>query len=419
MDNIMVPNDLRKSMMRVSQLTPYMGNAKKHPDWQVEQIANSIQAFGFNDPIAIWDDIAGHHVIVEGHGRLLAAKLLGMEEVPVIRLDQLDDEARRAYTLAHNKLTMNTDFDIQLLDSELDAIEGFDMAEFGFEGFDGMQPVAEAEEVPVPEVVECRCKPGDVWQLGRHRVMCGDSTDPESVSKLMGGVRADACFTSPPYNMGRGKDDGAWENIPNIAMKAGHAYQEFKDDLTDDEYAELLNRTLDNALAHCDDALYNIGVLSGSKHGIASMLWNHADKFSEIVVWNKQKSMPLGMRSQRGMLSHRCEPIFCFNNRGVRSFSHPQWEIGHGINRIDTDNATSNEYGSEHSATFPVEFAAEVIRLYTDKSVLDLFGGTGTTLIAAEQLGRTCYMMELDPRYCDIILARWESMTGLTAERVA
>ena len=133
MDNIMIPNDLRKSMMRVSQLTPYMGNAKKHPDWQVGQIANSIQAFGFNDPIAIWDDIAGHHVIVEGHGRLLAAKQLGMEEVPVIRLDQLDDEARRAYTLAHNKLTMNTDFDIQLLDSELDAIEGFDMAEFGFD----------------------------------------------------------------------------------------------------------------------------------------------------------------------------------------------------------------------------------------------------------------------------------------------
>ena len=133
MQETMVPDDLRADMMRVSELVPYAGNAKRHPDWQVGQIASSIRAFGFNDPIAIWDDIAGHHVIVEGHGRLLAAKLLGMEEVPVIRLDQLDDEARRAYTLAHNKLTMNTDFDIQLLDSELDAIEGFDMAEFGFD----------------------------------------------------------------------------------------------------------------------------------------------------------------------------------------------------------------------------------------------------------------------------------------------
>ena len=133
MNNIMVPEDLKRNTMRTSELTPYVGNAKKHPEWQVEQIANSIQAFGFNDPIAIWQDVAGHWVIVEGHGRLLAAKQLGMEEVPVIRLDQLDDEGRRAYTLAHNKLTMNTEFDPQILDAELDAIEGLDMTEFGFD----------------------------------------------------------------------------------------------------------------------------------------------------------------------------------------------------------------------------------------------------------------------------------------------
>lgn len=129
---IIIPEDLKKDLMRVSELVPYIGNAKKHPEWQVEQIRNSIQAFGFNDPIAIWEDIAGHQVIVEGHGRLLAAKELGMEEVPVIRLNHLDDEGRRAYTLTHNKLTMNTDFDSSVLDAELDAIEGLDMAEFGF-----------------------------------------------------------------------------------------------------------------------------------------------------------------------------------------------------------------------------------------------------------------------------------------------
>lgn len=130
---VMVPKDLQRQMMRVSELVPYVGNAKKHPEWQVEQIRNSIEAFGFNDPIAIWQDVAGHWMIVEGHGRLLAAKQLGMDEVPVIRLDQLDDEGRRAYTLAHNKLTMNTDFDVQILDAELDAIEGLDMTEFGFQ----------------------------------------------------------------------------------------------------------------------------------------------------------------------------------------------------------------------------------------------------------------------------------------------
>lgn len=137
---VMVPEDLREHMVPTSSLVPYVGNAKRHPDWQVEQIARSIEAFGFSDPIAVWHDIAGHPIIVEGHGRLLAAKLLGLEEVPVITLDHLDDEGRRAYTLAHNKLTMNTEFDLQLLDSELDAIEGLDMGEFGFE--------AEEPEVP-------------------------------------------------------------------------------------------------------------------------------------------------------------------------------------------------------------------------------------------------------------------------------
>ena len=132
MQGVMIPDDLKAEMMPTSALVPYAGNAKRHPDWQVEQIANSIQAFGFNDPIAIWHDVAGHPVVVEGHGRLLAAKLLGMGEVPVIRLDHLDEEGRRAYTLAHNQTNLTTGFDFQMLDSELDAIEGFDMSEFGF-----------------------------------------------------------------------------------------------------------------------------------------------------------------------------------------------------------------------------------------------------------------------------------------------
>lgn len=125
--------ELEVTMMPTGGLVPYVGNAKRHPEWQVDQIAASIEAFGFNDPIAVWHDVAGHPVIVEGHGRLLAAKRLGMEEVPVVTLDHLDDEGRRAYTLAHNQTNLTTGFDLQMLDAELDAIEGFDMAEFGFE----------------------------------------------------------------------------------------------------------------------------------------------------------------------------------------------------------------------------------------------------------------------------------------------
>ena len=173
-----------------------------------------------------------------------------------------------------------------------------------------------------------------------------------------------------------------------------------------------------NALDHCDDVMFNIGILEGSKQGVIGLLNEFKDKFLDIVIWNKDKSLPHGMKSQKGMLSHRCELVFCFNQKGSRSFSHPQWQAGQGINRIDDTNASHNKYASKHAATMPVSFAAEIIKLFTEESVVDLFGGTGTTMIAAEQLGRRCYMMELDPHYCDVIIARWEAFTGRKAERV-
>ena len=410
----MMRPELKVEMMRTGELVPYAGNAKKHPEWQVEQIRNSIEAFGFNDPIAVWRDIADHWIIVEGHGRLLAAKELGMEEVPVIRLDHLDDEARRAYTLAHNKLTMNTDFDFSLLDVELDAIEGFDMSEFGFE-IELPRDLNAVEDAPVPEKGESVVKAGEVWKLGRHRLMCGDSTDAKAVAKLMDGGRADACFTSPPYNMGRSKVT----SVPSKTMNGGDAYGLFSDDLTDGEYADLLCSALDNALAHSDDALFNIGILSGSKQGIAELLDRNRDRFCDIVVWRKDGAIPLGFDSQYGQLSHICELVFCFNAKGTRNFSHPQWAKGDlAYNLIETANNKANKH-VENRAAFPIEFAAEALRRFTGSSVIDLFGGTGTTLMAAEQLGRTCYMMELDPDYCDIIIKRWEDYTGMKAEKCA
>lgn len=210
-----------------------------------------------------------------------------------------------------------------------------------------------------------------------------------------------------------------WDTVPNIAMGGGKAYRSYDDNLEDKDYAELITRAMENALQFCDDAMFNIGILQSSKHGIIQMLHDFEDRFLDVIVWNKSQSMPLGMESQKGMIGHRCELIFCFNQSGNRAFSHPQWDKGTGINRIDTENASGNEYSKIHSATFPVSLASEVIRNYTDSSVLDLFGGTGTTIIAAEQLDRKCYMMELYPHYCDVIIDRWEKLTGQEAVKVA
>lgn len=403
--------------VRTGSLVPYVRNAKVHTEEQIRQIANSISEFSMCDPVGVWTDHNGDLIIVEGHGRVLALEQLGIDECPIIRLDHLTDEQRRAYAHVHNQLTMNTGFDEDVLFEDLSELD-FNWDDLGFDVDFGHEEKKHVEVVEdeVPDDVPYRVSPGQVWRLGRHRLMCGDATSGDDVAKLMDGNRADACFTSPPYNMAVG---GTFETLPHHSMNAGAAYENFSDALSDDDYSELLCGSLSNALSVCDDALFNIGILAGSKRGIADMLERFKHNWCDVVVWNKSNSLPLGATSQRGLISHRCELIFCFNQSGSRSFSHPQWEKGTAINRIDTKNAgdaNENDYVGKHNATFPVEFAAEVVRNFTGDSVLDLFGGTGTTLIAAEQLGRTCYMMELDPHYCDMIIARWEHLTGMGAE---
>lgn len=171
---------LKIEYVDINSIKPYKNNAKLHPKEQIEQIKKSIEMFGMDDPIGIWKD-----EIVEGHGRLIACKELGMTEVPIIRLDHLTDEERKAYTLAHNKLTMNSDFDIDILNEELMNFETIDMSEFGFD-LDFPTEEVEIVEDEVPDIPEePKSKLGDIYQLGNHRLMCGDSTSEEDVAKLM------------------------------------------------------------------------------------------------------------------------------------------------------------------------------------------------------------------------------------------
>ncbi|ASN72612.1 putative transferase [uncultured Caudovirales phage] len=182
--------------INISEITEYENNAKLHPREQIEQIKKSIQEFGNNDPIAIDEN----NVIIEGHGRYKALQELGYDEVEVIRLSHMDDEQKRAYILAHNKLTMNSGFDIELLNSELESIVNINMEDFGFDYY---EPESEVEEddFEVEETKEPIAKLGDIYQLGRHRLMCGDSTDPDQLAKLVDGQQIDLIVTDPPYNV--------------------------------------------------------------------------------------------------------------------------------------------------------------------------------------------------------------------------
>jgi DNA modification methylase len=366
-------------------------------------------------------------VVIGGNMRLRACKELGMETVPCKVLPADTPVAKlREYAIKDNNGFGEDDWDI--LANEWDAEE---LQDWGMElpmdwDVDGQGDVTATEDdFDESEVTETICKRGEVWKLGEHRLMCGDSTNADDVARLMDGERADITFSSPPYNMmASGFDKALKSGKVNVTYQIQDGtYNEFSDNLSDEDYADLLDNSMKIGLANSDDVLFNIGILASSKHGVLELLSRNKKKFCDILVWNKDTSIPLGLPSNRGMVSHRCELIFCFNQSGNRAFSHPQWRGGKWkgemmINRIDSKNNSDNEYAEIHHATFPVEFAAKVVEAYTEKSVLDLFGGTGTTMIAAEQLGRKCYMMELDPHYCDVIIARWEKLTGQKAERI-
>jgi DNA modification methylase len=423
--------------IEIKKLTPNKGqiegvptNPRKATKEQIDKLKKSIEEtptmLQLREIIAY--DNNGQLVIVGGNMRYQALKALGHKTalVKVLPADT-PKETINAFIIKDNAQFGEWDIDLLANEWDKDLLDDWGV-EIDWAVEAPEQPkeaeeddFSEEEAQQAPAIV----KKGEIWQLGEHRLMCGDSTDAGSVSLLMDGQKADITFSSPPYNMLQGGLDKALqsEKLTKTYDVINGTYLEYADNSSDEEYATLLKESLKNGLSNSDDVLFNIGILAGSKYGIIEMMSAFRDKFCDIIVWNKSNSIPLGLKSNAGCVSHRCELIFCFNQNGSRSFSHPQWKDCkfNGemmINRIDSKNSTENEYAKIHHATFPVEFAAQVIERFSKNSVLELFGGTGTTLVACEQLNRKCYLMELDPHYCDVIIARWEKLTGKKAERI-
>lgn len=368
--------------LKIDDIKPYKNNAKIHTPEQIEQIKKSIEQFGMNDPIAVWGK---DNIIVEGHGRLEALKQLGYTEVDCIRLDNLTDEERKAYTLAHNKLTMNTDFNFEILESELLDIDNIDMSNFGFElDFEDEEKEVVEDEFDIDSNIpeEPKAKYGDIYQLGKHRLMCGDSTKEEDVEKLMNGDKADMVFTDPPYG---------YKYQSNMRTKTDKFDVLINDDKILD-FMKPLKQVTDGFVFICT-------------------IWKVLDKWlplfnkyydlSNMIIWNKGGG---GIGDLKHTFSTDYEIILCSNNGNEITGKR----IG-SVWSIQKDNA--NDY--IHATQKPVELSATSILNTTNENdvVLDLFGGSGSTLIACEQLNRKCYMMELDPKYVDVIINRWEKFT--------
>ena len=371
---------LKVEYIPINSIIPYENNAKIHTDEQIEQIKRSIEEFGMNDPIGIWQD----NIIIEGHGRLMACKELGMEEVPVIRLDNLTDDQRKAYTLIHNQTTMNTGFDLDILNEELENIE-LDMSLFGFDDFDFAIDLDDAEiiEDEVPEVPEePKAKLGDIYQLGNHRLMCGDSTSADDVNKLMNGVKADMVFTDPPYNVQFNGRSGKFEVIEN-------------DDLSNEDFNIFIGQTID-LIKKINPPIYYIWC-NWKFYGILQ----EKLEFKNCIVWAKNV-FGLGK-------GYRHQHEFCLFNGIVDDDIKNEsdlWEIAKDSNYV-------------HPTQKPVALCGRALKNHKKVvNVLDLFGGSGSTLIACEQLNRKCYMMELDPHYIDVIIQRWENFTREKAVKI-
>lgn len=390
-------SNLKIEYVSKDQLKPYAKNAKLHTDDQVEQIKRSIEEFGFNDPIAVWHE----DEIIEGHGRLLAVmEMPEIETVPIIRLDDLTDEQRRAYMLVHNKLTMNTDFDFELLDSELDEIIDIDMSEFGFDiAIEDDEP-EEIIDDEVPEEVETRCKLGDIWQLGNHRLICGDSTSIETADRLMNGEKADMVFTDPPWNVSYGQENERWKqrSILNDSMST----EDFK------EFMYNAFKAMNNASkAGCMTYV----VMSAQEWGNMMLTLAENDyHWSSTIIWNKDQLV-----LSRKDYHTKYEPIW-YGWKAGESRLCPLEDR----KQCDVGDFERPKRSDEHPTMKPVPLVARAITNSSKKgnNVLDLFGGSGTTLIACEQTGRKCFMSELDPKYCDVIIQRWENLTGKKAVKL-
>jgi DNA modification methylase len=418
--------DLDLEYLRPAALKPFGRNARTHSKKQIRQIAASIEEFGFTNPILI-DKV---NTVLAGHGRLEAAKLLGMKTVPCLRLEDMSEAQKRAYVLADNKLALNAGWDETILAEELQGLladdPGFDLSVTGFtiaeadsliEGLTPEEPGDPEDEV-LPPLGEggTRCKPGDVWVLGPHRLICGSSLDRDIVAALMNGETAQMVFTDPPYNV---KIEG---NVGGLGAVKHREFAMASGEMSREQFVGFLKSAFDNLRTFSAD---------GSIHFIC-MDWRHMGEMLEAaVVFTELKNLIVWAKDNGGMgtfYRSRHELIFAFKSGTAPHIN--SFELGqHGRYRtnvwqyrgMNSMAAGRMEELALHPTVKPVAMIADAIRDVSERGgiVLDLFGGSGSTLIAAHKTGRRAYLAELDPVYCDRIIRRYEIFAKDDAELVA
>lgn len=410
--------DLAVTYLAIGDLEPCANNPRTHSKKQTEQIAASIRAFGFTNPILV-DEFGG---VIAGHGRLDAAKLMGLDRVPTIRLDDLSEAQIRAYVIADNKLAENAGWDDELLALELQGLidldfdvmlTGFEMGEVDvlIDGLDAGAASDPADQTPdVDETSEPVSRLGDLWLLGPHKLLCADATSPESYLRLLSNADAQMVFADPPYNVpisGHVSSLGA-VNHPEFAMASG--------EMSRPEFTRFLKRVFDQLAFFSSD---------GSIH-FHCMDWRHLGEMLDAAngVYTELKNLCIWNKTNAGMgalYRSKHELVFVFKNGRASHVNNV--ELGkHGRYRTNVwDYAGANTFGRDrdealamHPTVKPVALVADAIKDCSNRGglILDPFAGSGTTIIAADKTGRVAAAIELDPIYVDVAIKRWQHLTG-------
>lgn len=384
--------------VKTADLIPYARNSRTHSDEQVNQICSSIKEFGFTNPIIIDED----NGIIAGHGRVMAANKLGLKEVPCVQVSGWTEAQKKAYVIADNKLALNAGWDMEMLKVEFQELQelefdlsltGFSPDEIGELTFEEKEGLTDEDAVPdVPEqpvTIE-----GDIWMLGEHRLMCGDSTDAGSVALLMDGQKADMVFTDPPYKI---ETKGGCKGSIGKSLRKQGTDIEFISDFDPSKFfvtlPSVFNKNM-NAYVFCNKDLLPDYLNWAKEKGYSF----------NVLVWKKPNAIPIGD-------SHRpdIEYLLVFRKSAI-------WNNG----LKDVNYSRCIEHGREtglHPTMKPIAILENQIKIASNRGspVVDLFLGSGSTLIACEKTGRKCYGMELDPKYCDVIIKRWQDFTGKQA----
>ncbi len=430
----------RYENVKIDKLKPYENNARTHSEEQVEKIANSIKEFGFINPVIIDSDYG----IIAGHGRVLGAQLLGMKEVPCLFVEDLTDVQKRAYILADNKLALDAGWDDEILRQEIKALDdlNFDVSIAGFDidDFDFTQSDIEFEEddydveAKLPEIP--KAKYGDIYQLGEHIVMCGDSTNPEDIEKLTGGEIMDLCVTDPPYNVNYGSI-----NESGYGKERDNGNKILNDNMDDESfyyfllafYEQMLRVLKDGGayyIFHSDTEGYNFRKALRDAGGVVkqNLIWvkNALVLGRQDYQWKHEPCL-YGWKEGAGhyFIDDRTQTTVFEDKADLDKLSKE--ELKEMIEEILADKMPTTIIHEDkplkndiHPTMKPIRLVSRLIKNSSKvgEKVIDFFGGSGSTLISCEHLGRKCYTIELDPKYVDVIIDRWETLTGKVAIKI-